>query len=287
MGQRRVRHRLAARLVAASRCVDGAYRAFDRLRSRAVVRLASDETLRLLNDLVYGRDRTYQPRSASFRSRLFPWEEAVLRDAMPAAPARVLVGGAGGGREVLALMERGYRVVAFEPSLRLARALQVAAPAIQVFEGAYEDLPMLRRVADPGPLVDLRSLERFDCAIFGWGSFSHLLSHEARVSALTQVASLTDGPLLVSFLALSENRRATDRRSRRREGTFSVFIGYYHTASVEEIEDLARESGLRVRSLVADSRDTNWPHAVLDRQEVAAAEPGDAPDRPDAPTERT
>src|SRR5687767_14651727 len=47
---------------------------------------------------------------------LFDWEEQVVREHFPPPPARVVVTGAGAGREVLALLRLGYDAVGFEPS---------------------------------------------------------------------------------------------------------------------------------------------------------------------------
>ena len=48
---------------------------------------------------------------------LFPWEDAWFQMALPQPPATILVPGAGGGREVLALRERGYTVFGFDPAI--------------------------------------------------------------------------------------------------------------------------------------------------------------------------
>ncbi len=77
---------------------------------------------------------------------------ALHRDAAPAAPPedpaaisgrrpRVLVGAAGAGREVLALLGRGCEVVAVEPSPALAALCRARTEGrVTVIEGRYEDL---------------------------------------------------------------------------------------------------------------------------------------------------
>ena len=77
---------------------------------------------------------------------------ALHRDAAPAAPPedpaaisgrrpRVLVGAAGAGREVLALLGRGCEVVAVEPSPALAALCRTRTEGrVTVIEGRYEDL---------------------------------------------------------------------------------------------------------------------------------------------------
>ena len=49
------------------------------------------------------------------RTTLFDWEETWFAQDLPPAPARILVGGCGWGREVRALKDRGYSVVGFDP----------------------------------------------------------------------------------------------------------------------------------------------------------------------------
>src|SRR5262245_29124446 len=106
---------VGARLILATRFIDESYRLIDRARSTLVLALASDAVLARFNVLAYGRLEAYQLGSSAFR-HLFPWEKNVVATYFPPPPARVLIGGAGGGREVLALAEMGYEVVAFEPS---------------------------------------------------------------------------------------------------------------------------------------------------------------------------
>jgi hypothetical protein len=258
--------RLAARLIRASTAIDAAYRRFDRLRSELVAAVASDETLDRYNDLAYGRTASYRPETDSFREYLFPWEESVLRDLFPPPPARLLVGGAGGGREPLALARMGYEIVAFDPSETLVASLEARAPeTVTVLEGAYEEMDSL--FADS---------ERFDAAIIGWGSFSHLRSEQVRIDALRSFGRLTEGPILVSFLAvkgavsprLRRLRRVLPRRAERDlQDVFAVTIGFYHPVDEAEVRELAARAGLEVVHVSFDERDTNWPHVVLRRRQ--------------------
>ena len=116
-----------ARAVHVTRAFDWLYRSADRARSELVAALASDEVLDRFNDIAYAGSRSYRPDASSFRAYLFPWEEEAIQRFFPKPPAHVLVGGAGGGREALALVERGYRVTAFEPSAGLVDALAARA----------------------------------------------------------------------------------------------------------------------------------------------------------------
>jgi 2-polyprenyl-3-methyl-5-hydroxy-6-metoxy-1,4-benzoquinol methylase len=259
--------RLGAWLIRASTVVDNGYRRFDRLRSELVAGLASDAVLDRFNEIAYGQTQAYRPDTADFRAYLFPWEEAVVREQFPKPPARILVGGAGGGREPLALAQMGFEVVAFEPAEALISALARQAPRnVLALQGAYEDMEAL-----------FPEGESFDAAIVGWGSFSHLRDERTRIETLSSFARLTGGPILVSFLALKAGgipprlarlRRFLPRRPNRDEqDIFAVSIGFYHPVDEEEVRRLAAAAGLEITHLSFDSRDTNWPHVVLRRRQ--------------------
>ena len=270
---------LIARALFLTRALDWIYRMADRARSDLVAGLASDTVLDRFNDIAYARDRSYRPETSSFRARLFPWEEEAIHSFFPKPPAHVLVGGAGGGREALALAGLGYQITAFEPVPALAEALATGTretKSIAVYRARYEDLPHLEGVAGhEGAALD--KLPPVDAALAGWGSFSHLRTPERRVEALESLARSTSGPILVSFLGLyDEERKPTSRLGRlrralpRRQGrgladTFSVFIGFYHRTNEAEIEGLADAAGLEIIHRSFDGRDMNWPHVVLRR----------------------
>jgi hypothetical protein len=103
------------------------------------------------------------------------------------------------------------------------------------------------------------------------------------VQALARMAEVTRGPILLSLLAL-RNEAASGARSRstrllphRRAGRepgdlVSLNIGFYHPMSEEEVRTLAASANLEVEFANFDTRDTNWPHAVLEP-------PADRPDR--------
>ena len=190
-----------ARLILATRAIDKAYRLFDKIRSEFVLAVASGAVIERFNDLAYGRTTSYDPASSTFRKYLFPWEEQVIERFFPPSPARILVGGAGGGREVFALANRGYEVVAFEPSRALVRSMSNMVSEgmdVKVFCAGYDDLPHLSPVRPGDSIANLEDMSTFDAAIVGWGSFSHLTSKESRVRGLKAFAKAAKGPIVVS-----------------------------------------------------------------------------------------
>lgn len=268
--------RLAARAIRLTALVDVAYRRFDSTRSMIVARFAPEAVLEAFNDLTYGATDVYRPDASVYRSGLFNWEAEAWSRAFPAAPGRVLVGGAGGGREAFALAERGYEVVAFDPSARLvaSMAAHAAVPPpgtgrVEALLGRYEDLPVLRAAGDASVRVDLRERPAFDAALLGWTSYSHIRQAAERVRALRQMAALTSGPMLVSFYLGRDARPSVPRRRLiRRLGfsgrdRFTTHVGFYHLSTAEELRAEAREAGLNVVIEVLDDSDGRWPYLVL------------------------
>lgn len=258
-----------ARAVHLTSAADRAYRLFDRTRSTLVLAFASDEFLDEYNRIAYGRSESYRAGAATFRAGLFDWEREAIDRYFPPPPGRVLVGGAGGGREAFALVERGYTVVAFDPADALVDSMRATAPAgLRACRGGYGDLPHLEDVE--GRTVDLATGAPFDAAIVGWSSFSHLRSDGERLDALRRLGALTRGPILVSYFAQGgDGRPGTSggsigrwirrRRDARGPSVFSVRIGYYRLLTHDDMESFVRNAGLDVAG--AD-RDGNWPYVV-------------------------
>ena len=250
--------RLAAFLIKTSTLVDRAFHRFDRLRSRTVLATGSEGLLEAYNDLAYGRTPEYRADLPKFRRELFRWEQDAVARWFPAPPATILVGGAGGGREALALAERGYRVIAFEPAAALARSL-AGAPAstpIEVFLGRYETLPVVSSL-DGGNAIRLDERAPCDAAIVGWASYSHLRTEARRVQTLQNMAAVCRGPILLSFYPAKHQPR---------RDLFSVAVGFYHLSDEAEIRGTAASAGLDVLELSMEDLDGRWPFAVLQRR---------------------
>jgi hypothetical protein len=245
-------HRLLARIIRLSTIVDRAARRFDQVRSVLVTRWASPSVLDAYNDLA-------------------------IAGAFPEPPGRLLVGGAGGGREAFALAARGYEVVAFEPSADLARSMVQHAPAglsVEALIGRYEDLPSLTSAAT-GASVDLRLQRLFAAALLGWASFSHLRTSTARIAALQAVGELTSGPIVLSFYTRRPRHappsgfwhRVAEALGVRFEGDlFTPYVGFYHLSDPDELADEVRAAGLEIVQGSFDELDGRWPYLVIRRR---------------------
>jgi hypothetical protein len=266
--------RALARLVRSTLVVDRGAVLFDRLRSRLVCTLASDGVFEAYNTLAYGGSGAYQPRQGALRSGWFPWERRAVDAYFPAPPARVLVGGAGGGREALQLVARGYEVVAFDPVKTLVtdlKSVDGTAGCLTAYVGSYETLPHLHAVGD-GIDVTIDALDRFDAAICGWGSLAHVRTDVDRVAALRLIAARVDGPILISVYGPiwqpSTARGIRGAASRWLYGDGAAFlpgIGRVQTFDEASLRDLIARAGLEILFLSTSPAVDNWPHAVVRR----------------------
>jgi hypothetical protein len=265
---------LFARLLHATRAIDRAYQRFDGARRELVLALASDRLLARYNDLAYARSKSYHPQAAEYRTGLLAWEDTTIGAHFPSPPARVLVGAAGGGREAFALAERGYAVVAFEPSglVELMAEARAGADGVEVYRARYDELPRVHTLE--GGEVDLSSSGRFDAGIIGWASFSHLASDRERIDTLRSFAALVDGPVLVSFFgwirpdmvpaSTGLRRLLLKRFGERRPGSlFSIDVGLYRQLTEDDLRSMAAAAGVDV---VAVDMKAEWPNAVLRRR---------------------
>lgn len=201
---------------------------------------------------------------------LFPWEFHAVERLGLTKGSTVLLGAAGGGRELEALARDGLRVLAFEPSGLFANAAQVAAnhDSARVWRAEYGDLISVAK-SGSGQLSALTG-ETFDAVILGWGSIGHVLDPVDRVAVLRAARRLApDAPLLCSYLGeqpSAQGRRARVRaRLRRLRPTmdpglrFRSGIGFFHAFQPGEIAGLAEDAGYRVEH----EEWAGFPHAIL------------------------
>jgi hypothetical protein len=226
---------------------------------------------------IYGRRREYLPGSSLHSNGLFWWEQAAIATGSFPRHGRLLLGAAGGGRELDALCASGYAVTAFEPSpvlVEAARAVAARWPNAEVVQASFEDL--IDHVEGRPTPFDGALDGPFDGVVIGYGGFCHLYEERARLALLEAVRSVArTAPVLVSF-----NRQATPspgygpRTQRaldllRRLGVrpsppppgldFTTFYGFQHQLAHDEIDRLSALAGYTVAYL--DTR--SYPIAVL------------------------
>lgn len=141
---------------------------------------------------------------------LFDWERAWFAG-LP--PGRLLVGGAGAGREVRALRALGHAVDALEPVPTLRGAL-IEAGAAQVAVADYGALADAVLDRATGPAATLEG--PYAAVLLGWGSLTHVLGTAERARLLRACHALCPaGPILASFwLTGSPHAQAPSRAAR-------------------------------------------------------------------------
>lgn len=123
-------------------------------------------------------------------SGLFSWETDAIKRSFGGC-RKILVGGAGGGREALALRRMDIDVTAFDCNENLVRL----ASRIAEKEGLSTHIHYVA----PNKVPHLDTT--FDGVFIGWGAYMHISSSKKRISFLKSIRQLVqeDSPLLLSF----------------------------------------------------------------------------------------
>ncbi len=216
--------------------------------------------LHAMDAAYYGSSATYPHRDHNLGG-LFSWEAEAL-DRFFGERGRVVLLGAGAGREVMPLIERGFEVDAFEchEGLREAGNLLLAE---QGFSASIMPMERDRCPALEGP---------YDGVIVGWGMLTLVQGRETRIRLLRDLRSVVspEAPLLLSFFIMPNGHRsyrlawrvaAILRRVMGRERPdFGDYLSprYAHFFTQESMEAEMREAGWR--PVFFDRR--TYPHAV-------------------------
>lgn len=201
------------------------------------------------------------------RNGLFLWEDEAIKNFFPPPPARILVGAAGSGREMIVLGSCGYCFSGFEPIKASANHAELIIPKDNtlVFKlGTYEDLIN-------GHLKEIEDCSPYDGAILGWGSITHILDPKMRKLVLKKFRELCpSGPILLSWIRasyISSKVRFLRKffsflglRNYSDRDYFKFEMGFCHTFTKDEMVDLVKYLG---DSIVFYEDERTNPHAVL------------------------
>jgi hypothetical protein len=262
------------------------------MRDELLLAFIPPEDRTALTAAIYAGQDTYLPTGHRFQSGLFPWEQRMI-DA-PSFPRKghILIGAAGAGRELMALLSRGYSVTAFDPC---ATFVESALPLVrdkpaEILCGSYEDLIG----ATEGKQTRLSGLLKkpaFDGVILGWGSLSHVLpaaSRRALFRALRTVAP--NGPVLASFVVRHDTPGPPESKGRVRNALRRAFAavgapgisepgdfffpnaGFFSYLAPDEIPQFAFEAGYEVTAF----EDGPYPHAFFTPLHVSGFAKGNA-----------
>jgi hypothetical protein len=186
-------------------------------------------------------DIAFRPSSAT--RGLYEWERVWFERRLARPPARVLVGGAGGGRECAELLALGYHVDAFEPSTRAHRELMRGMPTGHLaLRGDYAALNAAVLDGASNELSRLADGRTYDAVLLGWGSLTHVLDYDERARLMHSCNRLCPrGPILASFWMRSI------ASPRGRAETFRPWLGFASHLEPWQVEQLSRAIGRRVR----------------------------------------
>ncbi len=223
---------------------------FQALWSECLPLLVSKNDWRRFTMQAYGRMPIFS--EDNHNRQLFDWEAKAIDTQFPIAPANVLVAAAGGGREMLALIERGFKVAGFDPHpdfIQSAKKRLSPENVCALEVAGYEEL-----------LNGIESIDAaapYDAILLGWGSLAHVGEDETRRRLFQRLHELCPkGPLLLSWLSppqLDRTRRKTRRRLQRNKilperirDHYDTHLGFIHLFDEGEIRQLAQENGYRI-----------------------------------------
>jgi SAM-dependent methyltransferase len=177
----------------------------------------------------------------------FPAKHQAVLPLLPPAPASVIDIGAGTGRDAAWLAERGYRVVAVEPTEAL-RSRAIALHPTTAIEWIDDSLPALRRVVARRRSFDLVMLTAV---------WMHLDAEERRV-AMANVAALV-GPLGLLVMTL--------RHGPVPSGRIMFAVSAEETIALAEAQGLGLALNVHAESSQAANRDAgvSWTQLAFRR----------------------
>jgi len=227
--------------------------------------LLTREHLHQIDQLSYGASKNYLGANHNL-SGLFGWEAEAV-DHYFKGCGRVVLLGAGAGREVTPLLDRGFEVDAFE----CHDGLREAGNDLLAKRDPPSSIQAMER--DRCPELD----GNYDGVIVGWGMYTLIQGRERRVQLLRELrASVKLGtPMLLSFYILGGPQRRYriafrfGNAIRSALGRESLDLGddlspgYGHFFTRETIEEELNQAGWRLEFF--DRR--TYPHAVAIAEE--------------------
>jgi len=159
--------------------------------------LLDQENLLRATEMTYAAWDGYQAPDHNL-SDLYVWEESALAQCYQDCRT-LLVGAAGGGRELIALAQRGYQVDGFEctPEMVASSKALLAARGIEATIVA----------APPSQVPEAFGI--YDGLIMGWGGYMHIIGRHNRIRFLQQFRRHVHpgAPILLSFFARNTESR--------------------------------------------------------------------------------
>lgn len=155
----------------------------------------SREVLQRVDQSYYDNEKMYHDEQYN-QSGLSHWEKACVEKYFPGKKSILLIG-AGGGREVLALNRMGFEVDGYECNPCLVQY----ANEFFAKESISARVRMINR--DHGP----KTSKQYEGIVVGWGAYMLIQGRKHRISFLKELRKncLPDSPLLLSFFPRRKN----------------------------------------------------------------------------------
>ncbi len=167
----------------------------------------SEKQFKGLIESFYKNDNRYT-QSNKIKKGLFQWEMDIAKYS-PIKDAKIVVIGAGGGRECWALNELGFNVSGYEPDSKMVEYAKrfILEKQLPI---KYTELP-----------ANAIPNEKCDLFWFGWGVYTHIFGRDKRVDMLLEAKSVipTNGYIIISYWI--ENR--SDKKLNRLRKTINRF----------------------------------------------------------------
>jgi len=154
--------------------------------------------LHVVDEIFYASRPSYHADEHNRRG-LFDWEAYAMNKHFPSSGVLRLIG-AGGGREVLALSQRGFAVEAYECN----PSLVASANVLLATTSPHAEVRFLARDCAP------TAMTKADGIIVGWSAYMLISSRARRIALLNglRTGASNGTPLLISFFT----RSVTERR---------------------------------------------------------------------------
>jgi len=184
--------------------------ALESLHTGVLLGLLRRDSLQRLTALSYDARALYLDEAYN-TSGLYDWERVAIERHFRRG-SRLLLGGCGGGRELLALASDGFVVDAFEPNHAYVAQAQRNLDEKQLRGRVLRSAPDAMPDEFAGP---------YDGVVLGWGMYTHVVGRDRRIALLRALHErLVEGaPLLLSFWV----RDASSRRLRWQQGVAATF----------------------------------------------------------------
>ena len=170
---------------------------------------------------------------------LWSWEESAFQQCLSKCKS-VLVAGAGGGREMIALSRMGLQVVGFDASTDLVKA------CLQNVKKANTSSKIL--LAPPGEAPD--GLAIHDALVIGRGVYHHIPGRARRIKFLKSCRKnvQTGSPLIIGDFLMRGAKRplTTFAFTKEVEPGDTIGISFLHYFSPEEIRTELKQAGFEL-----------------------------------------